>query len=199
MISFKELETERLILKKFNYEDYLKVWKYDYRYYFGIPELSFRDKENPSEFFDDVKKYGNNNDNFYEKDYLKNFKEMRWIVCLKSTNEAIGTIMTNYEKNFNDCSNFGYMFLKEYWGHGYAYESANKVLEYLYDCGIETINACANNTNIKSNRLLKKLGFIYIGIEDEVWTMFNGKSANIKVKNCLYIKENPKIKIHQHF
>lgn len=196
MIPFKELETERLFLKKFNYEDYLKVWKFDYRYYFGIPELRFKDKPISPEVFDNLKKYGNNEDSAYEKWHLENLKEIDWLVYFKNSNEVVGTIMTSYNKDFTECTNFGFMFLRKYWGNGYTYESASKVLDYLSDCGIESVKARANDTNIRSNKILQKLGFNFTGVKENIWTMVNGKEGNILVKECFYFKENSKQKNH---
>jgi len=54
----------------------------------------------------------------------------------------------------------------EYWGRGYAKESANAVIEYAF-CVLNAKKLFAghNPDNSKSRKLLEKLGFTYIGDE----------------------------------
>lgn len=58
----------------------------------------------------------------------------------------------------------GFHLRPEFWGQGYAVESANVVIEYAFTVlGAEKLFAGHNPNNYKSQNLLKKLGFIYIG------------------------------------
>lgn len=60
----------------------------------------------------------------------------------------------------------GFHFLPEFWGKGLAEESALKVIEYSFNTlKSKAIFAGHNPKNIRSAKLLKKLGFILIGEE----------------------------------
>ena len=178
MIKFQDLETDRLLLKKFNYEDYLKVWAFDYIYYFGIPELEFQDKLNPVDKWIDLEKYGTNNNYDYEKDNLTDMKEIDWLIYIKDSNEVIGTIMAEFNEDFSKCTNFSYMFLRKYWNNGYAYESAERVLDYIFDSGIDIAQATSAETNLSSNKLLTKLGFAFCSTKKHQCLFFDGKKKN---------------------
>lgn len=58
----------------------------------------------------------------------------------------------------------GFHFLPEFWGKGLAEEAALKVMEYSFNTlKSKAIFAGHNPKNIRSAKLLKKLGFILIG------------------------------------
>ena len=173
MIKFQELESNRLLFKKFNYEDYVKVWSVDYRYYFNLPGLFIQDKEIPLNTWDDLKKYNENN--IYEDYQLKSNNEIDWLVYLKDTNEVIGTIMTSYDDTFKNCTNFGYMFLRKYWGKGYAFEASKIVMEYIFSCNINEIKARISFSNNNSIKLIKKLGFELEMIKTDQCLFYDGE------------------------
>ncbi len=54
----------------------------------------------------------------------------------------------------------GYRFIPEFWGKGYAMETARAALEYGFnELGADTIYAYADAGNTGSNHILRKLGF----------------------------------------
>lgn len=59
----------------------------------------------------------------------------------------------------------GFAFLPEYWGRGYAYESASAVMAYGRDVlGLDRIVAITSVDNDSSARLLEKLGMRFGGL-----------------------------------
>lgn len=53
-----------------------------------------------------------------------------------------------------------YLFLPEYWGHGYAFEACQAVLRYCSEgLHMDTIVAETQSANTRSRALLEKLGF----------------------------------------
>ena len=53
-----------------------------------------------------------------------------------------------------------YLFLPEYWGHGYAFEACRAVLRYCSEeLHMDTIVAETQSANTRSRALLEKLGF----------------------------------------
>lgn len=58
----------------------------------------------------------------------------------------------------------GFAFLQQYHSQGYAYESATAVLDYGHDAmNLDTIVAYADADNVRSIRLLEKLGLQFAG------------------------------------
>jgi len=59
----------------------------------------------------------------------------------------------------------GFAFLPEYWGKGYAYESAAAVVAYGRDAlGLKRIVAITSADNHRSAKLLEKLGLRFEGM-----------------------------------
>jgi ribosomal-protein-alanine N-acetyltransferase len=91
----------------------------------------------------------------------------RFAVVLKETDEVIGwsgiKFITEPENNHVDFYEIGYRFIEEYWGKGYAYESAKAWVDYGFDqMKIKKIYASANKENLGSIKILKKIGMIPI-------------------------------------
>ena len=80
-------------------------------------------------------------------------------VGLKQTNELIGTCGMA-KRDFLDMPDFGFAFLPEYTGAGYAYEVAKATLKYAEEAlAISSLLAITLPENIRSIHLLEKLGF----------------------------------------
>jgi len=85
-----------------------------------------------------------------------------YMVQLKESNEPIGMcgLLKRDELEFPD---LGYAFLPDFFGKGYAYESAKLILREAIDNGVaRNISAVTFPDNIRSNRLLQKLGFDFV-------------------------------------
>jgi len=119
------------------------------------------------------------------REIIKNIRQQyrdngvgRWAVILKETNEFIGWSGLKLEKNVNGHDTFydlGYRFIQEYWGKGYAIETANAFVDYGFNkLNLDTINAYADAGNKASRNVLEKAGLYYINTfeyegEEEVW------------------------------
>jgi RimJ/RimL family protein N-acetyltransferase len=92
-------------------------------------------------------------------------------VFLKGTETPIGTCGFA-QRPFLDYPDFGFAFLPEYTGQGYATEIAVATLAYAEEVlKLETVYAYATKDNIRSIRLLSKTGFTfekYIQLEEEL-------------------------------
>jgi RimJ/RimL family protein N-acetyltransferase len=95
-------------------------------------------------------------------DQYNKFDLGRLAVVLKDTNEFIGWSGLKYEQNLRKEFNYydlGYRFKPQYWGKGYATESALASLAYGFNAlKLEEINAVASIDHIASNIVLKKIG-----------------------------------------
>lgn len=75
-----------------------------------------------------------------------------------------GLKLLTQEIGYNHVYDLGYRFLPEFWGKGYALESAKASLDLGFnDLKAETIYAHAHSENEGSNHILRKLGFVKTG------------------------------------
>ena len=143
-----KLETERLILRRFNESDldafYEMIHDLRLQNYISFPDLT---KEQELD---------------YIKDCMKNVetdKCEKWAIVLKSNNETIGNIAVNsISKKHNYCE-VGYGIRYDYWGNGYAAEALNVVSNYLLDQGYHLVECSCNELNKQSSRVMEKAGF----------------------------------------
>jgi [ribosomal protein S5]-alanine N-acetyltransferase len=146
----KVLETERLVLRRLTVEDAAFIlrllnepaWKLHIGD-FGVGTL------------EDARKY-------IEKGPVAMYARMGFGLCrveLKSTGEPIGICGLIKRASLDDVD-VGYALLREFWGKGYAYESAAAVMAYGRGTfHLDRIVAISSKDNHASARLLEKLGF----------------------------------------
>ncbi|WP_336690467.1 MULTISPECIES: GNAT family N-acetyltransferase [unclassified Chryseobacterium] len=148
------LETQRLILRKFEETDAERLFLLDsdpeVMKYIGIPPLSdITESENVIKMI--------------QQQYLDNGVG-RLAVIEKESGLLIGwsglKLITQEINGYNNIYDLGYRFIPEYWGKGYALESAKASLDFGFnDLKAETIYAHAHSENEGSNHILRKLGF----------------------------------------
>ena len=146
--------TERLILRKITPEDLDHMFLLDSNpevvKYVGITPLT--KKEESAKVIDNIiNQYENNGTG-------------RLAVIEKETNKFIGwsgiKLLTDEVNGFKNVYELGYRFLPEFWGKGYATESAKASLELGFDqLNANKIYAYADVENQASNYILTKLGF----------------------------------------
>ncbi len=154
-IGTKELETERLILRKFNEEDYTGMfnnWASDLE---TNKYVSFKAHQN----YDETKQIIN--------EWISKYGDgsLNWVVELKETHEIIGNIEVIAKSKKNNNCEVGYTFGSKYWGKGYATEVLKKVIEFLlYDCDFHLIEAKHHASNPASGRVMEKAGMKKDGV-----------------------------------
>lgn len=143
-----ELETERLILRRFDESDIDAFYEiiHDERLqkYIHFPDLT---KEQELE---------------YLKDCMKNAdtdKCEKWSIVLKKTNETIGYISINAVIKKHNYCNVGYVIRYDYWGNGYATEALDVVSNYLLNSGYYLVECTCNELNKQSSKVMEKAGF----------------------------------------
>ena len=75
----------------------------------------------------------------------------------KDTHKMIGNVYMG-KRDFNTIE-MGYVFNRNYWGHGYAAESCRAPIDDAFAKGIHRIYAECDSQNENSWRLLERLGF----------------------------------------
>lgn len=99
-----------------------------------------------------------------------------YTVILKETNQPIGC-SSALQRDKLEYIDIGYGFLPKGRGKGYAFEASQLIIEYVKTTfKQEKVYAFTMSKNKASQNLLKKLGFIYIGMQ----TIFEGE------KDCVY-------------
>jgi RimJ/RimL family protein N-acetyltransferase len=152
------LETERLILRKFEEADAERMFLMDSRpevmKYIGMPPLTdIRETENIITMI---------------RQQYKDHGIGRLAVIEKASGLLIGwsglKFLTQEVNGYKNVYDLGYRFIPEYWGKGYASESARASLDFGFNgLKIDIIYAHAHCENQASNQVLKKLGFVKTG------------------------------------
>lgn len=137
------LETNRLIIRKFHFEDWYDLYQYlskeivvKYEPYNVMSEEECKQ----------VAINRSQNDAF-------------WAVCLKENNKLIGNIYFQQQepKEFLTWE-IGYVFNPEYYGKGYATEACKRILRYGFEQkGVHRIIGMCNPENTSSWRLMERL------------------------------------------
>ena len=152
----KILETERLILRTWTYQDAQALFEIcrnaEVMLHIG-DRKSYESVEKAKEFLNWAIPY-----------QLKN-GFCRWAVVEKLTGKIIGSC--GFARREMEEIELGYLFAREAWGKGFATEAASACLNYgLNNLGFESVVALTDIEHIKSQRVLKKIGFTRRGVEE---------------------------------
>lgn len=83
-------------------------------------------------------------------------------------------------------SEIGYVLNQKYWGKGYMTEAVSKVIEIGFEyLNLERIVIRHNVENIRSKRVIQKLGLVYEGIQRSSSVNSNGKRCDVAVYSIL--------------
>ena len=86
-----------------------------------------------------------------------------YVLVDKNTNKMIGTC-DFVQIRYNDIAEIGYSLNYDYWNQGFMSEALKKVIEVGFDyVGLRRIEIVHSVTNIASQRVIEKSGFIYEG------------------------------------
>jgi len=152
-VGTQTLETERLILRKFELSDAELV----YKNWTSDPLVTKHLSWDVHKSLDDTIKYVNYICELYNKEYC-----FDWIVVLKETNEPIGEISSVKTSKKHSLIELGYCYGSKYWNKGYATEVLQIVIKYLRETAkVEKITACHLSINPASGKVMKKAGMIY--------------------------------------
>ena len=144
------LETDRLLLRPFTYEDAEDVftcWESDpdvAKYMFWT---SHNDIEKTKEWIS------------FEIGQIEKDDWYRFALVLKETNVLIGTGLIYFEEEV-DSWEIGYNLGKKYWGKGYTTEAMKQIISFAQEeLGITEIVGRYAKENPESGKVMEKLGF----------------------------------------
>jgi Acetyltransferases, including N-acetylases of ribosomal proteins len=136
------METERLIIRRFNPNDWLDLYEY-------LSQEAVV-KYEPYEVFTEA--------NAKLEAINRSHSAEFWAVCLKDTGKLIGNIYLS-KQNF-DSWELGYVFNANYHGNGYATEAAKHLVNDAFaNQNARCVTAMCNPLNAASWKLLERLCF----------------------------------------
>ncbi len=83
-----------------------------------------------------------------------------WVVRLTATDEVIGRLEATTYGEHGEWGEVAYVFDPRRWSHGYALESAGWMIDHLRAEGTGDLWAAIHPDNIRSIRLIERLGFL---------------------------------------
>ena len=154
-IGTNTIETDRLILRRFQYLDneaMLKYWVADEKIQSLYSEPVYTTKEAVKELLD---KYIGS----YEKnDYY------RWAIVEKNTGECIGQIAYFLVDSKNHFAEIEYCIGSNFQCMGFATEATKAVIAYGFEkMNLHKVQICTKTINEPSKRVIEKCGFTYEG------------------------------------
>lgn len=85
-----------------------------------------------------------------------------WAVEVKQTTPIIGFVglsVPRFQAPFTPCVEIGWRLAAEHWGHGYATEAAERVLQHAFsDVGLLDVVSFTTKSNHRSRRVMERLG-----------------------------------------
>lgn len=149
------IETERLILRRFEYSDagaMLKNWVADEKIQSLYSEPVYSTREAVNELLDK-----------YIGSYQKN-DYYRWAIIEKKSGECIGQIAYFLVDSKNHFAEIEYCIGSDFQCNGFATEATKAVIAYGFDkINLHKIQICTKTINKPSKRVIEKCGFTYEG------------------------------------
>ena len=94
-----------------------------------------------------------------------------WVITARQEGTFIGWVWLAYREGSSDID-FGYRLGKGCWGNGHATEAGQRVVDHAFrDLELSHLTAVIHPQNMRSIRVVKKIGFKRSGIE-EVFDIF---------------------------
>jgi RimJ/RimL family protein N-acetyltransferase len=91
-----------------------------------------------------------------------------FVLADKTTDEMIGGIGIHAEHTLDKrpfVGEIGYWLGRPYWGQGYIREALPKLFAFAFDVlGLNRLVATTNTDNTRSHKVLKDMGFAYLGV-----------------------------------
>lgn len=150
-----KIETERLILRRFNLSDAPEVQRLA-----GDPQIADTTLNIPHPYEDGMAEEWITN-------HLKQIEEGKlsnMAITLKDSGQLIGAIGLHINPKFNHAE-LGYWVGVPYWNKGYCTEAAKAMLKHGFeDLGLHRIFAHYFTTNPSSGKVMEKIGMKYEGL-----------------------------------
>ncbi len=155
IVRVPQIETDRLILRRFEYSDcdaVFRNWASDESVQKMYSEPTYSTMEETKGLLD---KYIGN---YSREDYY------RWAVIEKDCGECIGQIAYFLVDSKNHFAEIEYCIGQEFQRRGYATEAAKAVIEFGFDkMNLHKVQICCKTINEPSRKVIEKCGLTYEG------------------------------------
>jgi len=164
----KTIETERLILRKWDVEDVQDLYEYAKNPNVG-PHGGWKPHESMSESLEIMQTL------FLDKYDC-------WAIEYKENSKVIGSI--GYEDDVRrpetGCKELGYAMSEDYWRKGIMTEAAKAVLKFGFEeMALEMVSIYCSPTNERSGRVIEKCGFTYEGVLRKAYKIYDGTLRDV--------------------
>ena len=153
----EELETERLILRRFILDDAEKVfanWANDDEVTKYLMWQSHKDVNVTKNVL---------------KDWIQNYEKndfYQWAIILKEIDEPIGSISIVKQMDEIKMVHVGYCIGKKWWNKGITSEALNSLIKFFFEkVGVNRIESRHDLNNQNSGKVMLKCGMKYEGIK----------------------------------
>lgn len=165
----KQLETERLILRRFEASDSAGMFEYARDVNVG-PNAGWRPHQDEEESRETITLFQSSNENY--------------AIVLKSENKVIGGIgLHESPLKHKKSKEIGYVLNSKYWGQGIVPEAVEEIKRFGFiDLQLENIWCGHFDYNERSKRVNEKCHFVYQYTKSETLENFDNK----KVKTLFY-------------
>lgn len=150
------IETERLVLRKFNESDIEAIYQiYSDREVNGfLPWFPIKNIQEARKLFEEK----------YASKYAQP-QAYAYAVCMKKDNVPIGYIKVDMEEPYD----MGYGLKKEFWHQGITSEACRAVVNQVKKDGLPYITATHDRDNPRSGEVMKSIGMKYQYSYEEQW------------------------------
>jgi len=155
---FKEIETERLLLRKYCFTDaeaVFEMYNDDVAMKYAGPDIHSS--------IEDSGKFIRNVLSEHEKE-----KGIFWAIVLKENEKLIGDISITGIDYKHCCGTFGFFLSRNFWGQGLMSEAVSPVLRFAFEnLHLNRIEAQISIFNLPTIRIVEKNGFLKEGVQRE--------------------------------
>ncbi|QDT54224.1 Acetyltransferase (GNAT) family protein [Caulifigura coniformis] len=113
-----------------------------------------------------------------------------WVLRLTHSGEFVGFVQATICESEAEIA---YVVFRPYWSRGLASEAVARMIAELRSSGVSAVCACADRANLRSRRLLQRLGFEERPLPD--WRREDG------VDDCWYVLDGDalqRVAVHEH-
>jgi [ribosomal protein S5]-alanine N-acetyltransferase len=173
----KEMETDRLVLRKFRETDASNMynnWASDSEVTKYLSWDAHSSVESTKQLL-----------NMWVSEY-NDLEHYQWAIELKENGELIGNISLIEIDNYNETCEAGYCISKSIWNKGIVTEALLKIIEFAFnEIKFERIGAHYDIANVASGRVMEKCNFKYEGTLRKIYKNNYGDSIDCKYYSIL--------------
>ena len=159
----KDIETDRLVLRRFKLSDLSDFYEYAKNPNVG-PNAGWDFHKSKEESLLILR-------NFILSDEV-------WAIELKNEKKVIGSIGLHKDRKRDnkEAKMLGYVLSENYWGKGYATEASKALIEYAFmELSTDILSVYHYSFNERSKNVILKCGFVYEGTLRQATVNYDGK------------------------